>query len=70
MTAWDQFLSSTVLLFLAPVGIIVANILYTRLVPGKPESTKPTITLSTTAKRLDKPNTVRTAEAIRLPQAS
>jgi len=68
MTAWDQFLSSVVFLFLAPVGVLLANILYVRLMSGKAKSTKPSITV--TAKRIDKPSTVRTAETIRLPQAS
>ena len=68
MTAWDQFLSSVVFLFLAPVGVLLANILYVRFMAAMAKSTKPSTTV--TPKRSDKPSTGRTAEAIRLPQAS
>lgn len=71
MTAWDQFLSGVVFLFLAPVGVLLANILYVRLLSGKAKNTKPSSTASpaVTAKRINQPNTGRATKTIRLPQA-
>ena len=71
MTAWDQFLSGVVFLFLAPIGVLLANMLYVRLLSGKAKSTKlGTEGPAVTAKPINQPNTGRATKTIRLPQAS